>query len=326
MRNAFARCITQMAEQDEKVILLYADIGNRLFNPLKQVAAKRCVNTGIAEAHMASMAAGLAKRGMRPFIYSIASFTTARNYEQIKIDIAYQNLPVVIVGTGAGLSYGNLGPTHHALDDIAMMRALPNMSVFCPVDGEELAQLLPQIMQHDGPAYVRIGKKNEPLLSTMLPTRDEPPYPEITKPRLLRQGQDFLIISCGVFSSHALELANQLSSKLGLEAGVLHLHSLKPLNMAECRRCLSQYKVVVSLEEHWNEGALGSLLASLIVEERLSLRLFRFCVPDRFIDKVSSRNSALKAAGLSVEHLLERIEQSVLPLLAGSRQSDGRYQ
>src|SRR5258708_2932501 len=134
MRNAFAAVITELAEQDKRVVLLSGDIGNRLFDKFKSKFPDRFFNCGVAEANMTGMAAGMALCGLRPFTYTITPFATTRAMEQIRVDVCYHNVPVTIVGTGSGLSYASLGPTHHSLEDVGMLRTLANLTIICPAD------------------------------------------------------------------------------------------------------------------------------------------------------------------------------------------------
>ena len=164
MRNAFADEIRKIAVQDARVVMLSADIGNRLFDKFKTECVGRFFNTGVAEANTISMAAGMAATGLRPVCYTITPFITARCYEQIKVDVCYHEKPVVIVGTGSGLSYASLGATHHSLDDLALMRVLPGMRVLAPADAMELRSCLQAAMKANHPTYIRIGKKGEPVI------------------------------------------------------------------------------------------------------------------------------------------------------------------
>ena len=159
MRNAFSQEILEIARQDSRLVVLSADIGNHLFDKLKSEFPSRFYNTGVAEANTISMAAGLAVSGFRPVCYTITPFITYRCYEQIRIDICYHEMPVVIVGTGAGLSYASLGATHHSCEDIAIMRVLPGMYVAAPADAQEVKACLRAAVNLWKPVYIRIWKK-----------------------------------------------------------------------------------------------------------------------------------------------------------------------
>ena len=163
MRNTFARVMTELAEEREDVCLLSGDIGNRMFDSYKLVAPTRFINCGIAEANMMSMAAGMGLSGMRPVIYTITPFTTTRCLEQIRTGVAYHEAPVVIVGTGSGLSYAELGATHHSLEDIAILRSIPNLQICTPTDSLELEAQLREAIVEGKPTYIRIGKKENQI-------------------------------------------------------------------------------------------------------------------------------------------------------------------
>lgn len=159
MRNTFAAEITKLANKNKKIVLLSGDIGNRLFDRFKKINSDRFYNCGIAEATMTGIASGLATTGLLPITYTITPFNTMRCLEQIKLDVCYPNLPIIIVGTGAGLSYASLGSTHHSLEDISILRSLPNISILCPSDPNEVKILLRDALKFKGPVYLRLGKK-----------------------------------------------------------------------------------------------------------------------------------------------------------------------
>ena len=159
MRDSFAREMTSLASIRKDLTLLSGDIGNRMFDGFKQVAPDRFLNCGIAEANMMSMAAGMALSGLRPVVYTITPFTTTRCLEQIRVGVAYHQSPVVIVGTGSGLSYSELGPTHHSLEDLAILRSIPGINVLAPADSNELVAQLREALDSPLPTYMRIGKK-----------------------------------------------------------------------------------------------------------------------------------------------------------------------
>src|ERR1700722_8982499 len=169
MRNAFASEMAALADKDERVVLLMGDIGNRLFNDFRAAHPRRFFNCGVAEANMTSMAAGMAACGLRPFTYTITPFATTRCLEQIRVDICYHHLPVVVVGVGAGLSYASLGGTHHACEEVAMLRALPDMTIVCPGDPLEVRLALRAALDWNRPLYLRLGKKGEPAVHAGTP-------------------------------------------------------------------------------------------------------------------------------------------------------------
>ena len=165
MRDAFAKEVKLLAENNNEIVLLSGDIGNRMFDDYKKIAPDRFLNCGIAEANMMSMASGMALRGLRPIVYTITPFTTTRCLEQIKIGAAYHKAPIIIVGTGSGLSYAELGPTHHSFEDIAILRSIPDLNILAPCDSHELKAQFCDALKSDYPTYIRIGKKGEPQIN-----------------------------------------------------------------------------------------------------------------------------------------------------------------
>lgn len=306
MRNAFARVLTELAKVDESLLLYYADIGNRLFNPLKEFAAERTINAGIAEANMASMAAGSAMMGHKPFIYTITPFTTARNFEQIKVDIAYQNQPVIIVGTGSGLSYANLGPTHHSFEDIALMRSLPNMNIVCPADAQELEILMPQLIELNQPCYFRIGKKNEPSVHSCDPALI------FGQSYTMIKGSKVSILSTGTIMPLAQQLHSHLSSH-GIDAELVSFHTVKPLDTKYLDDAKLRFEHIITLEEHNMSGGFGSAVLEYLSEQKEPIPVHRFGIPDHFIDQVHSTDDARVKAGLTVEAIYQKlVEKKVI--------------
>jgi transketolase len=283
MRNAFADEILQLAHQDPRIVLLTGDIGNRLFDKFKAQFPTRFYNCGVAEANMASMAAGLAMCGLRPVTYTITPFNTTRCLEQIRDDICYHNVPVLIVGTGAGLSYASLGCTHHSCEDISFLRSIPNMTVLCPGDAMELRSLLRQSVLQSGPMYMRIGKTNEPIFHAA------PPPLEIGKGWIIQEGTDLCLISTGNMLPVAIETAKQLQAD-GLSAQVISLHTVKPLDTRLLQDLATRFSFWATLEEHSRIGGLGSAIAEWIVDQSLQkVKLVRFGTPDLFPHPIGSQ-------------------------------------
>ncbi|QNI95437.1 transketolase/ C-terminal domain [Synechococcus sp. A15-127] len=199
--------MTQLAKERSDLCLLSGDIGNRMFDRYKEVAPTRFFNCGIAEANMMSMAAGMGLAGLRPVVYTITPFITTRCLEQIRVGLAYHQSPVVIIGTGSGLSYAELGPTHHSLEDLAILRTLPGLNVVAPADSAELEAQLKEALNESHPTYMRIGKKGEPLLHKDVSNLG------IGKANLLRDGKDLMVIGIGPIIGEALHAAELLSQE-----------------------------------------------------------------------------------------------------------------
>ena len=297
MRNTFARELTALAAVDPRLVVLSGDIGNRLFDDYKRVAPERFYNCGVAEANMTGVAAGLALTGFRPVTYTITPFAVVRCLEQIRVDVCYHGLPVIIAGTGSGLSYAELGPTHHSLDDVAFMRALPGMTVVCPCDQTEVRLALRAALQQDGPVYLRLGKKGEPALH-----KTEPDFC-FGKTITLKDGTDSCILSSGPISGVALSCAELLAER-GISVRVESVHTIKPLDSGLLEELSARYKVVAVLEEHGLIGGLGSAVAEWLADHHDErMRLLRFGTPDRFMETIGSQEYARALFGLTAEHL-----------------------
>ncbi len=294
MRNAFASKITELAQADPRVVVLSGDIGNRLFDKFKVACPGRFFNCGVAEANMMSLAAGMAMAGLRPFVYTIAPFATARVLEQIRVDVCYHNVPVTIVGAGAGLSYASLGPTHHSCEDVALMRCLPNMTVLCPADATEVRLSLAAVLNQPGPAYIRVGKKGEPAVHT-----SEPAF-AIGKGITVRDGSDVCILGMGNMVAVAMEAADALASA-GVSARVVSMHTVKPLGEQLLHETFGKFAAVAVVEEHSRIGGLGSAVAEWLATQRIAPvgRLLSFAAPDEFLCQAGDQDDARKRFGLA---------------------------
>ena len=304
MRNAFAKAMTELAEERSDVCLLSGDIGNRMFDRYKEVAPKRFLNCGIAEANMMSMAAGMGLSGLRPVIYTITPFTTTRCLEQIRTGVAYHEAPVVIVGTGSGLSYAELGATHHSLEDVAILRSIPNMQVCAPADSQELKAQLRQAIEEGKPTYIRIGKKGEP---NVLP---EDATLGIGKANLLKSGKKILILGIGPIISEALKARTILKAD-GIQLGIANIGTVKPLDEHFLYQCIEDgYTNWISLEEHHQNGGLGSALLEWLSEQQNNnIKLRRVGIRDHFIHRLGNQNYVRKAEGVNSEAIAKLAKQ-----------------
>lgn len=270
MRDSFAKKLTELVKSDERIILLSGDIGNRMFDGLKQIAPDRFVNCGVAEANMMSVASGLALTGFRPVVYTIAPFATARCYEQIRIGVAYHEAPVLIAGTGAGLSYGALGTTHHALDDIGLFSAIgPDIDIYTPADPQQTSNQLEYFFSQNRPAYMRLGKKGEKVVTS------NQEGPMSLEPQLIRNGQETVIITMGPLSAEMLAAAESAqNSDRSKNAAVVTLGSLEPLHESFFHTLYEQnFKNWIVVEEHSETGGLSSRIRNYIQKNMVSAAL-----------------------------------------------------
>lgn len=301
MRNAFADEVTKLGAEDERVVLLSGDIGNKLFDKFKDKAGGRFFNCGVAEANMMGVAAGLALSGLRPVVYTITPFTTTRCLEQIRVDACYHRAPVVIVGTGSGLSYAELGPTHHSCEDMALLRVLPEMTVLAPCDPLETRLGLRAAIAHDGPVYMRIGKKGEPVVHAT------PPAFRIGKAITVRPGDDVCLLSAGTIISAVLGAADRLAAD-GISARVESFHTVKPLDTQLLEEIFERYSVVAVVEEHSRLGGLGGSIAEWLAGRgRVRARLAAFGTDDAFMHEIGSQDYARRRFGLTAEAIATRV-------------------
>jgi transketolase len=291
MRDAFVRTLTELAGEDERVCALTGDLGVDLFDDLAARAPGRFLNVGIAEQALVGVAAGLALSGKVPFAYSIIPFITSRPHDQIRVDVAMTGAPVKLVGVGAGYAYGVMGPTHHAIEDMALMRSLPGMTVLTPADPREAAAATRAALAIDGPVYLRLGKNGE---DDVVPA-DIPYEPGVA--RFIRRGDHVTLASVGTALPVALEAADVLAED-GLRAGVLHFGSLKPFDACAVRAAVTDAPAIVTVEEHNRDGGFGSAVAEAMAESGIPARLARVGVPDRFCAEVGTREHLMAAMGL----------------------------
>ncbi|MBV5302736.1 MAG: transketolase [Chlorobium sp.] len=301
MRNVFAKAVTELSDLYPELVMLAGDIGNRLFDRFKEKHPSRFYNCGVAEANMTGVASGLAASGMRPITYTITPFNTVRCLEQIRLDICYPDLPVIVVGTGAGLSYAGLGATHHSMEDIAILRTLPNMHIVCPADPVEVRLAVQDALRLGRPTYIRLGKKGEPLI------HEQDPDFKIGKGIIVREGSDVAIVSVGNMLFSALNAAEQLHQK-GVSAKVVSLHTVKPLDDLLLTTIFTEQKLVVVLEEHSLIGGAGSAVLEWGNANQVDLnKLLCFGGQDRFLFACGEQKEARLMLGLTAENISQQI-------------------
>ncbi len=303
MRDSFAKEVKKLAEKNKDIVLLSGDIGNRMFDDYKKIAPDRFINCGIAEANMMSMASGMALSGLKPIIYTITPFTTTRCLEQIRIGVAYHDAPVIIVGTGSGLSYSELGPTHHSLEDIAIIKSIPGINILTPSDKQELEIQLRESVLSNKPTYMRIGKKGEPDIFQSKHNLG------IGKANLICEGEDILIIAIGPIVSEALE-ASKILKESGINIGVATMGSIRPLDQDFLRKMIkNQYKKWITLEEHGTFGGLGTTLVEWLFENKFNNIILKKCgIPDLFIHELGNQKFTRKKYGMDSLGITELVK------------------
>lgn len=301
MRNAFLKELSVLANNDPSIMLLTGDLGFNALEPFRDSFPKQFLNVGVAEQNMVGIAAGFALSGRRVFAYSIIPFVTFRCLEQVRDDLCYHRLPVCMVGVGSGYAYGILGTTHHPLEDIAVMRSLPEMSVIAPGDPLEVAASVRAIaVAEHGPWYLRLGKAGEPNV------HKEPPPLHIGKALELSSGSDITMIATGSLLETAATVTARLQ-KAGVSVRFLSMHTLKPLDFEAIESAAKETRMVVTLEEHGPIGGLGSAVAEVIARFPSHPPFLPISAPDAFADTVGSQQYLRERAGLGVDTIEKRI-------------------
>ena len=293
MRTAFIRALTDLAGQDRRITLVTGDMGFGVVEKFAQAYPEQFVNAGVAEQNMTGVAVGMALTGRIAFTYSIGNFPTLRCVEQIRNDVCYHVANVKVVTVGGGFAYGGLGISHHATEDLAIMRALPNMVVVAPGDPIEADAATRAVALRPGPSYLRLGRAGERAVHAA-PLRFE-----LGKAIIVREGGDLTLISTGGMLERAVRVADQLEAD-GIRVRVVSMHTLKPLDTDAVVRAAQETAAVVTLEEHSAIGGLGSAVAEVLAEAQIPrLRFRRLALPSAFASTVGSQDYLRDAYGLS---------------------------
>lgn len=281
MRYAFVKTLKEAAIKDGNIMLLTGDVGYNVLNEFYDVLPRQYVNCGISEQNMSSVAAGLALSGKKVFTYSIGNFSTLRCLEQIRNDICYHNVPVTVVSLAAGFAYGGLGMSHHATEDIACMRALPNMHVFSPADPLETVAVTKAALGLNAPCYIRLGRGGEPCLREFFDPENFKPgkaYP------LRGGGADVCIFATGSISREALLAAEAFKKRA--DVPVYTFPAIKPLDVEFIKESAERYRAIITIEEHTVTGGFGGAVAETLSGISPRARLIRMGLNDVFSGEV----------------------------------------
>ncbi len=302
MRETCLKMVHEMARTDERIFFVGSDLGVGVLKEFKKEMPSRFFMEGVSEANIIGMSAGLAMNGQIVYVNTIATFLTRRCYEQIAVDLCLHNVRVRLISSGGGLVYAPLGPTHLAIEDIAIMRALPNMTVLAPADALEMKRLMPATVDHPGPIYIRVAKGHDPIVTT-----DSGPF-TIGQAVPMLPGEDALLLTTGVGLQVCLQAAAKLGEK-GIRTSVLHLPTIKPLDTAAIHAAIANVPVFMTVEEHTLIGGLGSAVADYVCETDLlrTRRFKRIGIPDKFPDKYGDQNGLMKKYGISVDNIVAQI-------------------
>lgn len=304
MRTAFFKTLLELAEADSRIYLVVGDLGFGVVETFARTLPKQFLNAGVAEQNMTGIAAGLALSGNVVFTYSIANFPTIRSLEQIRNDVCYHGANVKVVAVGGGFAYGALGMTHHATEDLAVMRALPGMTVVAPGDPMETIEATRALVNNPGPCYLRLGRAGEATVHT-----------HVFEFRLgyaiqLREGSDLTLISTGGMLRTTVAVADALKAE-GFGVRVLSMHTIKPLDEVAVLRAARETNAVFTIEEHSCIGGLGSAVAETIAESGVPTAFKRIALPSVFTTKVGSQEYLCDEYGLSSWKIAETVRAVV---------------
>jgi len=302
VRNTFAKTFLEAAQKDARLCVVVADISPAgAMDQFRKEFPERFINTGVAEQIMIGMCAGMSMRGLKPFAYTIATFALYRPFEFIRDDLCYQDLPVTVVGIGGGVTYSTLGGTHHAMEDVAIASAIPNMRVIAPCDPEETRAATQWcVAQEEGPVYLRLGKAGEPLI-----TQNAKPF-AFGKVRLLREGRDVCILGYGPVLKLGMDAAVALE-KRGISVAVASVHTLKPLDREGIVPLLASFPKVVVMEEMVPHGGLGNTVKALAWESGARCRIDCLSLQDEFIHSYGNHDEILRAHGISFDRVVQLV-------------------
>ena len=302
MRAAFIQNLTECAKTDERIWLLVGDLGYSVVEEFRDTFPNRFIDIGVAEQDMIGIATGLALSGNIVFVYSIANFPTLRCLEQIRNDACYHNANVKIVAVGGGFVYGAQGMSHHATEDLAIMRSLPNMIVVAPGDPVEAALATNAITQYAGTCYLRLSKSKEIIVHKIQP------HFELGKAITIREGKDVTLICTGSILNNTVLAAERLA-KFGIHAQVLSMHTIKPLDTEVILSAANETKGIITIEEHNIIGGLGSAVAEVLAEMSCRHVPFkRIALGDLFSQVVGSQEYLRTIYGLSVENICKQTQ------------------
>ena len=303
-REAYGKTLAKLAEEVENIVVLDADLSKSTKTAdFKKVAEDRFFNMGIAEGNMMGVAAGLSTCGKIPFVSTFAMFAAGRAFEQIRNSICYPNLNVKVCATHAGLTVGEDGASHQAIEDLSLMRSIPNMTVICPSDAIETEAAIRAVAKYNGPCYVRLGRAAVNVIN------DRAGYTfEIGKGVELAGGNDVTIVAIGIMVDVALE-AKEMLAKEGINARVINIHTLKPIDKEITLKAARETGAIVTVEEHSIIGGLGSAVSEVVCEER-PVPVIRIGVNDKFGES-GKPDELLRAYGLTSENVVSACKRAV---------------
>ena len=304
MRKTSLNSVYELAQKDERVLFIGSDLGPGVLDDFKKNIPERFFMEGISEQHIIGMAAGLAFDGFIPYVNTIAVFLTRRCFEQVALDLCLHDLPVRLIGNGGGLVYAPLGPTHQAIEDIGILRTLPNMTIVAPCDADEMKRLMEASLQWPHPMYIRLAKGNDPIVS-----KPELGF-EIGKGIQLKPTGEVLFVTTGITIQRALNAAKILVDEK-IKCGVFHMHTIKPFDHEGLMKAAESAELVVTIEEHVLNGGLGSAVLEVFSDHMLDKKVVRLGIPDLFAEKYGSQEILMELFGLDSKTIIQTVKSNI---------------
>ena len=294
MRNTAANLIHKYCENNKDGYLIVGDAGFGVWDKFQEELPEQYINPGINEAACIGLAAGMALCGHKVFYYNIIPFVLMRCYEQVRLDICYQDLPIILIGIGSGITYAPAGMTHYSLEDITLAKTMPNLNIFSPSDPIQTKKAVEYAINSNKPTYIRISKSGEPIIF------DE--TIDITKPQYIKKGGDKAIIFHGSIIDEILKISNSLK-----DISIISLPMISPLNFNDISEILKNHTTIYVLEEHFEEGGLGTILSDFSIKNKFFNNIEKLAIPNHYIHDIGNAEYLRKLYKIDSENILKRI-------------------
>ncbi len=307
MRKTCLETVYQIAKKNKKIVFVGSDLGPGVLDDFKKKFPNRFFMEGVAEQAIIGMAAGLAMENLRPYVNTIATFITRRCFEQVVVDLCLHNLPVTLIGNGGGMVYAPLGPTHQAIEDISIMRTLPNLTIIAPCDANDMKHLVLQTTKVNGPIYIRIARGGEKIISDGF-------KPKIGKGLIFKRIQKYNFITTGVMAQVGLDAVDKLKKKYNLNVGLIHFSTIKPLDKSLLKKIFKKSEKIITIEENLKEGGFGSSIleyhSSLNDNDKTKIKIFG--LKSSFSNKYGTQQEILKENNLHDDYLSKKMYRFIL--------------
>ncbi len=306
MRKTCLETVFELAKINKKIIFIGSDLGPGVLDNFKKKFPKRFLMEGVAEQAILGMSAGLAMKKFRPYVNTIATFITRRAFEQVVIDLCLHNLPVTLIGNGGGMVYAPLGPTHQAIEDISIMRTLPNLTILAPCDANDMKNLVLQTTSVKGPIYIRIARGGETIITNGKKSK-------IGKGLVLKKETKFNFLTTGITAQIALEAAKKLKKKYNIDVGVIHFSTIKPLDKKLLKKIILNSKKIITIEENVVEGGFGSSILEFSSNLKKSKNnIYLVGLKNEFSKKYGTQQEILEFNNLTDEYLCKKMYKCII--------------